>query len=132
MEIFVISQIFVICVLIQSVSGSKRVTETWKNTTEGINFKIKRSLFTKISERKFKITENVNIIQQTYQSTPTNCGKACQNVEPCLGFLFRRNMQQLNCLLVDHSVNIMDMEDDEGSDYYEIQVIYLTIDNVRI
>ena len=117
--------IFIVTGLIQSGYSSERVIETWKNTTEGINFKIKRSLFTKISNKKFKITQNVNIIQQTSQSTPTNCGKACQDIKPCLAFLFRRNKQHLNCLLVDHSVHTRDMEDDESSDYYEIEVLYL-------
>ena len=101
---------------------TERITKSWKNTTEGIDFKIKKSLFIKFSNKKFKITQDVNIIQQTYQSTLTNCGKACQDVESCLSFLFRRNMQHLNCLLVDHSVKIVDLEDDGNADYYEIQV----------
>ena len=45
---------------------------------QGIIFKIKKSLFTKICNKKFMVTQDVNIIQQTYQSTPNklNCGKA--------------------------------------------------------
>ena len=120
MKTLVTLLLFISCYL--SAISSEKVIETWKNTTQGINFKIKKSLFTKISNKKFKITQDVNIIQQTYQSTPTNCGKACQDVESCLSFLFRRNMHHLNCLLVDHSVRIVDMEDDDNADYYEIQV----------
>ena len=101
----------------------KRVTETWKDTNHGFKFKIKKSLFTKIGNKKFKTNNNVNIIQQTQHSTVTHCGKACQDLAPCLSFLFYRKKQPLNCLLVDHSVNKRDMEDDNGADYYEIEVI---------
>jgi len=99
-----------------------RLNETWKDTNDGFKFKIKRSLFTKIANKRFKINQNVSIIQQTYQTTPTNCGKTCQDLIPCLGFLFRRLKQSFTCLLVDHSVRIRDMEDDDSTDYYEIQV----------
>jgi len=103
--------------------GSERVVETSRNTTDGFKFKIKRSLFTKVANKRLKINQNVNIIQQSHQPTPTNCGKACQDLIPCLAFVFHRKKQPLTCLLVDHSVNVMDLEDDDSADYYEIEVL---------
>jgi len=111
--------------------ASKRVTETWKDTNEGIKFKIKRSLFTKIPNVEFKVNHSVNIIQQTQHPTPTHCGKACQDLIPCSSFLFYRKKRSSNCLLVDHSVNKNDIKDDVNADYYEIQVIlYLIMANI--
>jgi len=116
-------KLFIVCFLHIEYCASERVIKTWKNTTEGINFKIKRSLFTKFANKKLKTNQNINIIQQSHQATPTNCGKACQDIIPCLGFLFyRNNKQTTTCLLVDHSVNIRDMEEDDSVDYYEIKV----------
>jgi len=84
------------------------------------------------SNKRFKTNQNVNnTIQQTYQPTPANCGKACQDLIPCLGFLFRRLKQSVTCLLVDHHVSMMDMEDDSSSDYYEIQVKLLDFRPLR-
>jgi len=103
--------------------GFEKVSETSKDTDDGFKFKIKRSLFTKIPNVKLKTTDAVNIIQQTQHSTPTHCGKACQDLIPCLSFLFYRKKQSLNCLLINHSVNKKALEDDNEADYYEIEVI---------
>jgi len=95
--------------------GFEKVSETSKDTDDGFKFKIKRSLFTKIPNVKLKTTDAVNIIQQS--------GKACQDLIPCLSFLFYRKKQSLNCLLINHSVNKKALEDDNEADYYEIEVI---------
>jgi len=118
MKVFFIFQIFIW----GFIHASEKVTETSKDTNDGFKFNIKRSLFTKIGNTKFKTNHNVSIIQQNQQPTPTHCGKACQDLIPCLSFLFYRKKQSLNCLLVDHSVHKMDFEDDNSADYYEIEV----------
>jgi len=101
--------------------SSERVIETWKNTTN-IKLQSKHTVFTKFSNKTFKTNHNVNIIQQTNDSTTAKCGNACQDEEQCLGFLFHRNRQSLSCLLVAQHVNDRDMDDDDGADYYEIKV----------
>jgi len=119
MKLSLILHVLVLCLVHHG--SSERVTERLKYTEKGNKLEIRQSSFKKVTNRNFKSSHNYVILQQIHEeATLVKCAAACQDNEACLGFLFNRT--QSCCSLLDHLVDINQLEHYNGTDYYEIKV----------